>query len=216
MSTDELPIDEWVVIFYPQTGAVRLCPTLDFAENATSSKTAFLQHVYKSPNDFRIRHDHMQLEKCWRAVYKTASWAMPKNATGSLEGYSPEPPDVDTETFVKLFWKFLQDVGDRLSKPRMSVMTKTKENYELRLAAMTKLAGDDELFKETYNKQARAVFTALLDYGQQFLTEEEIKKLIYRLVAERILKTKQEPWVIFQYYRPQFIKDGYVVRGRTS
>jgi hypothetical protein len=68
---------------------------------------------------------------------------------------------------------------------------------------------------QIYNKQAKTVFVALLENGRQFLTEEDIKKLIYSLVAERKLLTKQEPWVIFQYYRPQFIKDGYVIRGRA-
>jgi hypothetical protein len=95
-------------------------------------------------------------------------------------------------------------------------MGNPKENYQLRVVDMTKLSSDEEAFKNKYNKQARTVFQALLDTGKEFLTEEEIKKAIYRLVAERALKTKQEPWVIFQYYRPQFIKDGYVIRGRKS
>lgn len=215
MSLDQLPINEWVVIFYPQTGAARLCPSLDFAQNVVTSASTFHKHVYKSPNDFRVRHDHAQLENSWRALHKTSSWKLPKTALGKVEDYSSEPPDVDTETFSKLFWEFLQNVGDRMSAPRMSVMVNPKENYQLRVGEMTKLANDEEAFKEKYNKQARTVFLALLNNGKEFLTEEEIKKIIYRLVADRTLKTKQEPWVIFQYYRPQFIKDGYVLRGRV-
>jgi hypothetical protein len=214
MSTESLPVKEWIVIFYPQTGAARLCPSVDFAQNIVSSKSAFAQHVYRSPNDFRVRHDHVKLETCWKLLHKSASWQLPKTAIGKLEDYDPEPPDCGTEEFAKRFWEFVQDVGDRLSTPRMAVMGNPKENYQLRVVEMTKLSGDEEAFKNKYNKQARTVFRALLDTGKEFLTEEEIKKAIYRLVAERALKTKQEPWVIFQYYRPQFIKDGYVVRGR--
>lgn len=213
---EELPINEWVVIFYPQTGAARLCPSLDFAKNIVSSIATFHKNVYKSPQDFRTRHTHDQLEKSWRKTWETANWMMPKTATGSLDEYSPEPPDCGTEEFSELLWDFLQAVGDRLSKPRMVVMGKDKENYQLNVGAMLQLMGDEVAFCDRYNKQARTVFTALYDGGKEFLTEDEIKKLIYRLVADRQLKTKQEPWVIFQYYRPQFIKDGYVVRGRKS
>lgn len=211
----ELPTREWIVIFYPTTGATRLCPTLDFAKNYVNGST-FAKHGYKSPADFRARHDHHALEKMWKELYKSRSWAMPKSAIGKLEDYSPEPPDVGTEEFCKLFWEFLQDVGDRLIAPQMSgTKAQTKEKYELKLAAMHQLMDDEEAFKEQYNNQARIVFRALFDHGKQFLNEDEIKRIIFTLVAERKLKTKQEPWVIFQYYRPEFIRDGYVIRGRA-
>jgi hypothetical protein len=214
--SEQLPIDEWIVIFYPQTGVARLCPSLDFAANILSSRSAFASHVFKSPNDFRVRYDHTKLEECWKLLYKSTAHYLPKTAIGKLDDHSPEPPDCGTEEFAKRFWSFIQDVGDRLSTPRMQVMGTPKHNYQLRLADMDKLYEDTEAFKNKYNKQARCVFTALLNEGKEFLTEEEIKKVIYRLVAARELKTKQEPWVIFQYYRPQFIKDGYVIRGRAS
>lgn len=209
---DQLPTNEWVVIFYPQTGSVRLCPTLDYANHYLSAKSA-LTHVYKSPAVFRQRHDHDSLERFWRAVYKNAAFYLPKTATGTLEGHDPTPPDVDTETFANLFWQLLQDVGDRLVAPVIKT-EKAKDQYELKLVAMRALAEDEGTYKKTYNKQARTVFSALLDYNQQFLTEDDIKKLIFELVAARKLKTKQKPWVIFQYYRPQFIKDGFIVRGK--
>lgn len=212
MSTEQLPLKEWIIIFYPQTGATRLCPSLDFAQNIVGQKS-FLQNGYKSPNDFRVKHDHTKLEDCWRKAHKHHAWSFPKTAIGSLEDYSPEPPDCGTEEFARRFWEFLQDVGDRLTRPRDQVMGKPKENYQLRVVDMRNLVADTEAFKEKYNKQARIVFQCLLDTDKEFLTEEEIKKAIYGLVATRTLKTKQEPWVIFQYYRPQFIKDGYVLRG---
>lgn len=214
MSPYELPLREWAVIFYPQTGAARLCPTLDFAKNTVTSDSSFYSHVYKSPRDFRQRHDHAFLEKCWRELHKSVSWRFPKTAVGSLEDYSPEPPDTDTENFVNLLWDFIQDVGDRLTAPRMEA-SKTKENYEIKMDAVADLVADEERFKNTYNKQARTVLLALFNNQEQFLSEEQIKRIIFQLVAERELKTRQKPWVVFQYYRPQFIKDGFIVRGRA-
>ena len=187
---------------------------MDFARN-TISGAGFHTSVYKSPNDLRVRHDHATLEKAWKAVHKTATWKMPRTAVGSLEDYESTPPDVSTEEFAKLLWNFIQDVGDRLMAPMMSgTKSQTKEKYEFRLGEMSKLAADEEAFKNKYNKQARIVFQGLLDNNEQFMDEDEIRVLILDLVAARQLKTKQKPWVIFQYYRPEFIKDGYVIRGR--
>lgn len=209
----ELPQDEWVVIFYPRTGSLRLCPTLDFARHTVSSQHSE-KHIYKSPGDFRQRHDHHTLENFWRAVFKQASWHLPKTATGSLEQYGETPPDMDTESFVKRLWQFMQDIGDRLSTPSIK-SDKSKSHYEFKLGLMDALSKNEEDFKEKYNNQARTVFMALLNNNEQFMDEDDIKNLILRLVADRKLKTKQKPWVIFQYYRPQFIKDGFVVRGRA-
>lgn len=209
----ELPQNEWIVIFYPQTGIARLCPTLEFAKHQLSEAAA-LRHIYRNPNDFRARHDHAFLEACWKLAYKNAAWSFPKTATGQLADHSPTPPDCGTEEFCKLFWDMLQDIGDRMVAPTIKV-ERTKEHYELRLGEMKKLIEDEETYKKTYNNQARTVFEALFNTGRQFLSEEEIKLLILNLVSERRLKTRQKPWVIFQYYRPQFIKDGFVIRGRA-
>lgn len=215
MTEFSLPTREWIVIFYPQTGATRLCPSIDFAENTVSSRASFATHAYKSPKDFQTRHDHLTLEKFWSAAYKNAKWSLPKTAIGKLDDYPETPPDLTTEVFAKQLWELLQDIGERMRVARLDTFSnKTKENYELLLGEMKKLIDDEVAFEEKYNNQARIVFTALFDNGKQFLNEEEIKQVIYAIVANRTLKTKQKPWVVFQYYRPQFIKDGYVVRGR--
>jgi hypothetical protein len=210
MSLYELPLNEWIVIFYPQTGATRLCPSLDFAKNYIKSSS--MTSIYKSPAEFRSRHDHHFLEKCWTVLYKRSLEGLPKSASGILDGYSETPPDVGTEQFVKLFWQFLQDVGDRLQAPSTGAGL-TKDNYELKFPLMHALASDEKAFKLKYNNQARRVFTALLENGRQFLQEDEIRRVVYGMVVDRELKTKQDPWTVFIYYRPQFIKDGYIVRG---
>lgn len=207
----ELPINEWIVVFYPQTGSVRLCPTLDYAEQMLSSKSSFSQHVYRSPADFRQRYDHPTIEKLWKAAHKNAAWSFPKTATGKLEDWDLTPPDCGTEDLCARFWNMLQDIGDRVQAP----VEKTKgssRTYEFKLAEMKAFTESDD-YEERYNNQSRVVFEALLNERRQILTEDEIRTIIYGLVASRRLKTRQEPWIIFQYYRPMFIKDGYVVRG---
>lgn len=210
----ELPQNEWVVIFYEQTGATRLCPTLDFAKQQIASKTA-KQVIYRNATDFKTRHDHMALERFWSVAYKNAKWALPKSATGSLRDYEPTAPNTDTVNLAALFWQMLQDIGDRLAVARVKTDT-PKEQYEFKLGAMNDLRADEENYKEKYNNQSRILFEAILENGKQFMTEDEVKKLIYTLVANRELKTKQEPWTVWQYYRPQFMKDGYVLRGGSN
>jgi len=210
----ELPLNEWIVVFYPQTGATRLCPTLDFAHNYSRQAN----NIYKSPNDFRVKHDHHFLEKCWQVAYKRHAEYLPKSATGRIEDHPETVPDVGTEQLSRLLWQMLQDVGERLAKPSTGGMqhesAATKENYELNVGAINALIADEEAFKDKYNNQARTVLTGLFEANKQFLDEDEIRVIIYNLVSKRLLKTKQKPWVIFQYYRPQFIKDGYIVRGK--
>lgn len=213
MSKNELPLNEWVVIFYPQTGTVRLCPTLDVAREMISVSSA-AKHLYRSPGDFRQRHDHHTLEKFWQVARKNAEFYLPQTATGNVESHPETPPDTDTENFAKLLWGLLQDIGDRVRAPQQTQLT--KEHYELKRAQMQELVDDEVAFKEKYNNQARKIFRALLESGKQFLLEDEIRRIILELVVRRELKTKQDPWVVFQYYRPQFIKDGFVLRGGSN
>src|SRR5690606_7036716 len=109
--------------------------------------------------------------------------------------------------------QFMQDVGDRLAKATVRG-DQGKDHHEIKLGLINDLVESGEI-KSKYNKQAGILLRALLDNGKQFLLEEEIKKMILGLVVSRELKTKQEPWVVWQYYRPQFIKDGYVLRGKA-
>lgn len=206
-----LPPTEWIVVFYPRTGALRLHPSLDAAQHHLS-KPAWPLNIYRSPLDFKHRHDHFALEDFWEKVYKNCLWRFPKYAIGTLEEWEPRGPDLPTEEFSYKLWEFFQAVGDRVAKLSIH-QTKSRFHYELHLDKMKRLVYDEVEFKNTYNKQQRAIFSRLCEFPSPYLLEDEIRKMMFELVAARRLKTKQDPWLIFQYYRPQFIKDGFISRG---
>lgn len=211
MDTTVLSPNEWIVVFYPTTGALRLHPSLDAAKHSISPHSWPL-HIYRSPLDFKHRHDHFALERFWNLVYKNCLWRMPRLALGNLEDWEPQGPDLPTEEFSYKLWEFFQAVGDRVTKLSIH-KTKSRFHYELHLDKMRKLASDEVLFKQTYNKQQRVIFTRLCQMQSPYMMEIDLKKMMLELLASRLLKTKQDSWLIFQYYRPQFIKDGFISRG---
>lgn len=64
-----------------------------------------------------------------------------------------------------------------------------------------------------YPRQARIILKAVLATGTAHHTEDDLQKLMLNLIATGQLKTKQDHWRIFQYYRPQYINDGFLIRG---
>lgn len=64
-----------------------------------------------------------------------------------------------------------------------------------------------------YPRQARIILKAVLATGSAHHTEDELQKLMLNLLSTGQLKTKQDQWRIFQYYRPQYINDGFLIRG---
>ena len=116
---DALPVDEWVVVFYPRTCALRLHPNLHAAQTHLS-KNSWPIHIYRSYNDLRLRHDHFDLEKFWRGIYEeiTGKFGLPKyslaKSNGGIHPEWEQVPDLPTETFARELWNFMQKVGDRV------------------------------------------------------------------------------------------------------
>lgn len=60
------------------------------------------------------------------------------------------------------------------------------------------------------NPQQKQLVVALKDMGT--VTKEEILEV---LNTEGTLTTRQDPWLIFKYYQPGFIKEGFVELNKT-
>ena len=212
MSEDtELTDNEWIVVFYPQTCAVRLFPTIEAARQQLSI-AGFVSNVYKSPIDFQRRFDHHQLEKFWVTICKNAEWRWPKYAKGPrLQPQDYEFPDLGTEAFAKELWALIQRVGDRIIRLSTS-QTRSKDHYELNLTKMRELVASED-FKKMYPKQCRIIIERLSRYESPYQLESELERMMKNLFISGILKTKQDSWLIFQYYRVQLIKDGLLNRG---
>ncbi len=213
MSNDdhELPDGEWIVVFYHQTCTVRLYPTLAAARQGLAIHT-FATNVFKSPVEFQRRYDHFQLEAFWREICKWSDWRWPRLAKGPrLEPKDYEVPDLGTEAFAKELWALMQRTGDRIVRLSSS-QTRSKDHYELNLTKMRdRVASED--FKKQYPKQCRIIIERMSRYESPYQLESELERMMKNLVNTAQLKTKQDAWLIFQYYRVQLIKDGLVSRG---
>lgn len=68
--------------------------------------------------------------------------------------------------------------------------------------------------EENLPKQAISMIEIILEDGRERFTEDEMKAVIAEGAAAGQLKTKQDPWRIFQYYRPKLIQ--YDVLRQTN
>ncbi len=212
--SEQLVDDEWIVVFYGQTGALRLHPSVD----AARQHSVATKNLYKSPKDFQIRHDHFTLEAFWRKAYEFASWRFScrtKPTDYPLTEADATPPDCDTERFSRELWAFMQKIGDRVT--RLSVnQTRSKDHYQIDLKKLRSLIADEAAFKAAYPKQCRIIMERLAKYDSPYQLESELNRMMINLVATAQLRTKQDPWLIFQYYRVQLIKDGFIQRGNEA
>lgn len=211
--TKEMATDEWIVVFYPQTCAIRLYPTLEAARQSLPVST-FYSSVYKSPLDFQKRFDHFQLEAFWAEIIKWSDWRWPRLAKGPrLSDHDRIVPDLDTEGFTKELWALIQRVGDRIIRLSTS-QTRSKDHYELNLPKLRDLVAS-EGFKKAYPKQCRIIIERLSRYESPYQLESELERMMKNLVASGLLRTKQDAWLIMQYYRKQLIDDGLISRGES-
>lgn len=126
--------------------------------------------------------------------------------------YDPMPEVPDTGDKALDVWELFKKVGDYCGFKTVTKAagTKPKENYLISLdaIAIAKAAG-----YYTYPRQAQIILDTLLAAGQSYYREAELNALMHDLVARRIIKTRQDPWRIFQFYRPQFIDAQLIERG---
>lgn len=56
----------------------------------------------------------------------------------------------------------------------------------------------------------RILTRAIKDNGGEYVTEEDLKKAVVKAAEEKTLVTRQDPWRIFQYYRPTLLRMGLI------
>jgi len=68
--------------------------------------------------------------------------------------------------------------------------------------------GKDSTTWDLFPEQAQVILLGLKRFEDLELTELQMRELVDTLVREGLLQTRQDPWRIFQYYRPQMIGAG--------
>jgi hypothetical protein len=154
---------------------------------------------YRNWKDFDegyIENDKEELHEIYQAYYG-----------------KPAPKNAHKVTLTKAIWvKLYLKANDRSkdyvrggSKDPVTGEKERKRNLNGRRYRIIQGESTEHL-----QDQALTIHRELLKYqaqtGTETITEAEVVELMNRISEAKILKTKQEPFRIFQYYRPALIK----------
>lgn len=213
-NTEATAAEDWFAILYPQTGALRLFPSISLARLHYNT-TEITKYGYRSPIELQRRNDHHTLEKMWAKLFEHAGIGWPRTAMGPLPAETETtPPDCSTETLAKELWGLMHRVGDRIQRAGGSKI-KSKEHYTINVPKLDVMCRDEAAMK-AYPRQCRVIILALWDLDEPYVLESTLKRMMLELLASGKLKTKQDSWLIFMFYRKQLIDDGIITRGNTD
>ena len=123
---------------------------------------------------------------------------------------APKKQDIIT-TAMWVWAKFVADAAPHLANT--DPVTGEKERKSSILQSVY-TRGDKKIADVALNtyqaKQCYVIFDQLIGTGAS-VTEEQLRRKVEERAAE--LKTKQDPWRIFQYYRPKLISLGLMRRS---
>lgn len=129
------------------------------------------------------------------------------------EHFKCEPPKgqslVTTAAYV---WSFFLKGIPHLEGHKSDGTRERKSSLGGRKYILGNKAADFEKYSGTYPPQMKSCFyfvqQSLNTSQSTFITEDQLKEVVTRRAAE--LRTRQDPWRIFQYYRPRLIQEGMV------
>jgi hypothetical protein len=141
----------------------------------------------------------------WDAFEQDKNWQMPQleEEHKKLFGH-PIPPKLNRAEVSLIIWhKWCETAED---KTKVAVTTGRKSTIESRI--YTRVYEDGKPTQaQLKTPQAMAclkIFEESMDTEKHTISEKDLKDAVIKRAAE--LKTRQDPWRIFQYYRPQLIQ----------
>lgn len=207
-------VDDVVAVIYPQTGALRVYANMALAKmHVAPSELA--RYGMRSALDLKRTFAHDRLEVIWRKLFDHMVWGMPKSAVGPAPtGLDLDPPDCGTDLLADQLWDLMLRVGDRINQVT-TTQRQSREEYQIYHDKIRALLADEEAAK-AYPKQCKQIMSALLDVKEEFVHESRLKKMMSELVVYGGLRTKQDPFLIFMFYRKRLIDGGLLSRGGES
>lgn len=206
--------DDVVAVVYPQTGALRIYATHSLAKMHVAP-TELARYGMRSALDMKRTYAHDRLEAIWRKLHEHMVWGMPRTAAGPAPTDAElTPPDCGTDLLADELWSLMLRVGDRITEAA-TIQRADKTQYHLRRDKLALLLDDADALR-AYPRQCKLILTALYDLKDEFVHEDRIKRMMTELALYGGLKTKQDPFLILQFYRKRLIDDGLLSRGGDS
>ena len=105
-----------------------------------------------------------------------------------------------------MIWELAMDAGDKVrSAPQQESLPPLRKGFVINLPSIKAVLADT-----TIPKQARALAQLFLTEQFDFYTSEEMRTLMKTQRAYAALKTRQDAWRIFRYYRPTLVTNGVI------
>jgi hypothetical protein len=207
-------VDDVVAVVYPQTGALRVYANMALAKmHVAPSELA--RYGLRSALDLKRNFAHDRLEALWVKLFEHMVWGLPKTAVGPEPADSEKsPPDCGTDLLADQLWDLMLRVGDRITQAT-TTQKQSRDQYQIFTAKIAALLDDPEACK-AYPKQCRQILGAMRDLKDEFVHEDRIKRMMNELVTYGGFRTKQDPFLIFAFYRKRLIDDGLFLRGGES
>jgi hypothetical protein len=207
LAHEERPKGSWVVAFFPTNAHknysdVRLFPSMDMALLRYAKSTRTLV-IYSNAGEMAHRHSPKTLTKYINDIYAQFDDPYWRYKTAELGDKILVPPD-NLDQFSKTeladeLWEICQIVGDQC-RGSAQISDSNEDMYKIRIDRMTSEEG--KAIWSKFPKQARQIIEALIRNGKSVMAEDDLQRLVIKLVADRVMKTKQDPWRIFCYYAP--------------
>lgn len=203
--------DDVVAVVYPQTGALRIYATHSLAKMHVAP-TELARYGMRSALDMKRTYAHDRLETIWRKLHEHMVWGLPKTAVGPAPSDAElTPPDCGTDLLADELWSLMLRVGDRITEAA-TIQRADKTQYHLRRDRLLALIDDADAMKQ-YPRQCKLIIQGLYDLKDEFVTEDRLRRMMTELTVYGGLKTKQDAFLIFMFYRKRLIDAGLFSRG---
>ncbi len=187
------------VVFFARTGTARKFESYNLAQ-ANYPNMPILAQPRDIPADYAITWYELLFE--WVDSAGTFKHGTDRVTYIPNASIHPKPRVVETKTpsyAQEAFWKLAVAAASPVSVHNQGGKRgKSPSSYAVDLPRANSVLASQEKMPA----QAKAIIQFLVEQEFDFYTKEEMQKLCnhYRFIAA--MKTQQDPWRIFRYYRP--------------
>lgn len=178
------------LIFFPETGVARKFRSYDQAQEHYPGHDVLagpiavpldaVEYWYEQLFDWAVDRDSLRVGT--------------SQATSADGRHHPSPSNLDhPKTSREAFWRLAESVADTVS-------FKKKDGYMVNLARCDSLLANREL--EVLPTQAWSIVEFFAEERRDYYTRDEMRRLCNTVAFLVKVKTRQDPWRIFRYYRP--------------
>ena len=209
--------------FAPQTGATRLFLSYNLAQEWFPNA-----HLIVRPSGFNDVVNHkgepIPLHYQYNAMFnwRPRLLCLDENTYFNKDHEILVAPhsfhQLDESEQLDMLWRLAWSIGNLVTAPPYGSEVKHNPTAQavLRQGFVIDLDAAEQAHDTDLPKQAKAIAAGLHKAQYDFYTESEMREFMLNLVAERVLKTKQDPWRILRYYRKDLTHHGVFTYQETT